>query len=116
MPSPSPLYQLAMHHFDEHYKDKQSESFLREPEHTTWVSRHRTLRNPILAFGVFLGKQYIILAKYKDFCNLRSFCLCTLSVQDIPTEIVIFINVCFRINCLSGDSFDSFSFLRSRFC
>ena len=75
--SPSPLHRLAAQHFDERYKRKQSESFLSQPEHTIWVSRHRTLRTQYLHLGVFLWKQYKILASYKDFCKLQSFCLCT---------------------------------------
>ena len=48
------LYRLATQHFDERYKHKQSESFLSQPEHTIWVSRHRTLRTQYLHLGVFL--------------------------------------------------------------
>ena len=77
MSSPSPLHRLATQHFDERYKRKQSESFLSQPEHTIWVSRHRTLRTQYLHLGLFLWKQYIILASYKDFGKLQSFCLCT---------------------------------------
>ena len=58
-------------------KGKQSESFLSQSEHTTWVSRHRTFITRYLHLEVFLWKQYIILASYKDFCKLQSFCLCT---------------------------------------
>ena len=78
MSSPSPLHLLATQHFDGRYKGTQSESFLRQPEHTLWISRHRTLRTQYLHLGVFLWKQYIILASYKNFCKLQSFCLCTL--------------------------------------
>ena len=77
MSSLSILHRLATQHFDERYKRKRSESFLGQPEHTIWVSRHRTLRTKYLHLGVFLWKQYIILASYKDFCRLQSFCLCT---------------------------------------
>ena len=66
--------QAAQH---ERYKRKQSESFLSHPEHTIWVSRCRTLRSQYLYLGVFFFKQYEILASYKDFCKLKSFCLCT---------------------------------------
>ena len=71
------LHQLTTQHFDERYKHKQSKSFLSQPEYTIWVSRHRTLRTQYLYLDVFLWKQYIILASYKDFCKLQSFCLCT---------------------------------------
>ena len=73
MSSPSPLHWRATQRFDERYKRKQSESFLRQPEHTIWVSRHRTLRTQYLHLGLFLWKQYIILASYKDFGKLQSF-------------------------------------------
>ena len=104
MSSRSPLHRLATQYFDDHYKPKQSESFLSQPEHTIWVSRHRTLRTQYLHFGVFLWKQYIILARYKDFYKLQN--------RQLATEIVIFINVCWQIRCFSGDSF---SFFRSSF-
>ena len=73
----SPLRRLATSHFDEHYRRKQNETFLNQPEDTIWVSRHRTLKIQYLHLGVFLWKQYTILAGYKDFCKLQSFCLCT---------------------------------------
>ena len=80
---------------------KKSEPFLSHPEDTNWVSRHRTLRTQYLHLGVFPRKQYIILASYKDFCKLQSFCLCsftTLLFRHLPAEIVIFINVCHQIS------------------
>ena len=54
MSGPRPLHRIATQHFDERYKRKQSESFLSQPEHTIWVSRHRTLRTQYLHLGVFL--------------------------------------------------------------
>ena len=77
MSSPSPLYRLAKQHFDERCKRKQSESFLSQPEHTIWVSKHRTLTKQCFHLGVFLWKQYIIFAIYRDFCKLQSFWFCT---------------------------------------
>ena len=59
------LHQQAAQHFDERFIRKQSESFLSQPEHTIWVPRHRTLRTQYLHLGVFLWKQYKILASYK---------------------------------------------------
>ena len=53
MSNPSPFYRLATHHFKERYKRKQSESFSNEPEHTIWVSRHRTLRTQYLHLVFF---------------------------------------------------------------
>ena len=120
MSSPSPLYRLATQHFDERYKRKQSESFLSQPEHIIWVPRHRTLRTQYLHLGVFLWKQYKILASYKDFFKLQFLFMYSFTHTNIvflfrhlPTEIVIFINVCYQMKCFSGDSF---SFFRSRFC
>ena len=97
-----------------------SESFLCQPEHTIWVSRHRTLRTQYLHLGVFLWKQYKILASYKDFCKLQFLFMYSFTHTNIvflfrhlPTEIVIFINVCYQMKCFSGDSFSLF---RNRFC
>ena len=53
MLSPSPLHRLATQHFHEHYKHKQSEQFLSQPEHTIWVSRHGNFESPIFTFGCF---------------------------------------------------------------
>ena len=55
----------------------QTQPWLSQPEYTIWPSRHRTLRNQYLYLGVFLWKQYIILASYEDFCEMQSFLLCT---------------------------------------
>ena len=35
------------------------------------------MRSQYLHLNVFLWKQYVILASYKNFCKLSSFCLCT---------------------------------------
>ena len=112
MSSPSPLHLLATQHFDERYKRKQSASFLSQPEHTTWVSRHRTLRTQHLHFAVFPWKQYIILASYKflfmySFTHTNIFFLS----RHLSTEIAVFINVCYQMKCFSGDIF---YFIRSR--
>ena len=63
--------------FCDHYKRKQSESFLSQPERTIWVLRHRTLRTQSLHLGIFLWKQYLILTSYKGFGKMQSFWLCT---------------------------------------
>ena len=112
MSSSSPLYWLAIQHFDEGCKRKQSESFLNEPEQTIWFPRHKTLRTQYLLLGVFPWKQYIILANYKDLQNatfLFMYSFTTLLFRHLPTEIFIFINVCYPIQCFSGDSFSFFS-------
>ena len=120
MSSLSPSHRPATQHFDEGYKNKQSESFLSQPEHAIWVSRHRTLRTQYLHFGVFLWKRYIILASYKDFLQVAKFLfLYSFTHTNIvflfshrPTEIVIFINICYQMKCFSGESF---SFLGAGF-
>ena len=56
---------------------KQSESFLSQSEHLIWVLRPKTLITQYLHLGVFLWKQYVILASYKDFWKLQSFWSCT---------------------------------------
>ena len=86
-----------------------------------WVSRQRTLRIHYLHLGVFLWKQYIILASYKDFWKLQSFWLCApllthtninFLFRQLPAEIVICIDVCYQMKCFSGDRF---SFLGAGF-
>ena len=96
MSSPSPLYRLATQHSDEHYKRKHSESFLNQLERTIWVSRHRTLITQYFHLGVFFLKSLFMYS----FTILR--------FRQLPTEIVIFINVCYQINCFSGDSIPFF--------
>ena len=45
--------------------------------HHLGLKKQRNLRTQYLHLGLFLWKQYIVLANYKDFCKLRSFWLCT---------------------------------------
>ena len=115
--SPIPLHQLATQHFDQPYNRTQSESFLIQQEHTIWVLRNRTLRTQYLHLGVFLWKQYIILGRYKDYKLQVAKILFMYSFTDtkivflfrhLPTEIGIFINVCYQMKCFSGDSFPFF--------
>ena len=108
MSSVPPSHRQAAQHFDERFIRKQNESFLSQPEQTNWVSRHRTLSTQYLHLGVFLWKQYKILASYKDFYKLQSFYSCTniaFRFKHLPTEVVIFKNVFYQMNCFSGDSF-----------
>ena len=102
MSSFHPLHRQAAQHFDERFICKQTESFLSQPEQTIWVSRHRTLRTQYLHLGVFLWKQYKILASYKDFCKLQFLFMYSFTHTNIvflfkhlPTEIVIFKSVCY---------------------
>ena len=66
MSSLRPLHPQEAQHFDERYKRKQSEA--------------QNFENQYLHLDVFLWKWYKIIASYKDFCNLQSFCLCTPSL------------------------------------
>ena len=119
--SPSPLRWLVTQHFDERYKRKQNELFLSQPEHVIWVSRHRTLRTQYLHLGIFLWKQYTILASYKELCKLhKSLIMCSFThtntvflFRHLTAKIVIFINVCCQ---MKGFSSDRFSLFRSKFC
>ena len=54
MSSPSLLHRVAAQYLHDRYKRKQSDSFLSQPGHTIWVSRHRTLRTQYLHMCVFL--------------------------------------------------------------
>ena len=100
MSSLRPLHRQAAQNFDERFI--QSELFLSHSEHTTWVSRHRTLRTQYLHLGAFLWKQYKILAIYKDFCKLQFLFMYFFTYTNIvflfkhqPTEIAIIKNVCY---------------------
>ena len=65
-----------------------------------WVSRYRTLKTQNLRFGVFLWKQYIILASYKVlfmYCFTHSD-IAFLS-RHLFTETVIFISACYQMKC-----------------
>ena len=68
-----PLHQQAAQHFDERYKRKQSESFLSQPEHTIWVSRHRTLRTQYLNLGVIFESSIKLLQVTKSFASCKVF-------------------------------------------
>ena len=111
-----PRHRQAAQHFDKRFIRKQSESFLRQPEQTIWISTHRTFSSQYLHLVVFLWKQYKSLASYKDFCKLQFlfmfFFTHTNTVflfKHLPTEIVIFKNVSVSVMI-------DFLFFRSRFC
>ena len=70
------------------------------------------MRTQYLHLGVFLWKQYVVLASFKDLCKLQSFFTYSFTHTNIvflfkylPTGNVIFINVYYQIKCFSGDSF-----------
>ena len=82
-----------------------------QPEHTIWVPRHKTLRTQYLPLGVFFRKQYIILASYKELQNAKFLFIYSFTIllfRHLPTEIGIFINVCFQMKCFHGDRFSFF--------
>ena len=93
---------------------RQTEWVIFEPGRTHPLGlKVQYFENPIFIFGCFSLK-----AVY-DSCKLRSFCLCTLLLtltvflfRHLSTEIVIFINVCYKMKCFSGGSF---SFLAACF-
>ena len=120
MSNPSPLHRLAAQYFDERNKRKQSEPSLSQPEHIIWTSRHRTLRTQYLHFGYFSLKAVYNSGKLQRLWQVAKFLIMNsfthtnivfLSIH-VPTEIFIFINVCYQMKCFSDDSF---SFFRSRF-
>ena len=121
MSSPSPLHQLATQHFDKRYKGKQSEPFLSQSEHIIWTSRHRTLRTQYLHFGCFSLKAVYNSGKLQRLWQVAKILIMNSFTHTnivflpiyVPTEIVIFINVCYQMKCFSDNSF---SFFRSRFC
>ena len=111
MPGPSPLHRLVAQHFDEPHNNKQSKSFLSQPEHTIWVSRHRTLRDNFYIWVFFLKAAHNSwklwrLLQVAKFLFMYSFT--NLLFRHLPTEIVIFINVCYQMKCFSGESFSFF--------
>ena len=120
MSSSSPLHRRATQHFDERYKHKQSKSFLSQPEHTIWVSR-QNFENTVFTFGCFSLKAVYNSSKLQRplqvakslFMYSFTHTSIVFLFRHLPTEIFMFINVCFQMNSFSGDSF---SFFRSRFC
>ena len=77
--------------------------------------------NPIFTFRWFSLKAVCNSCKLQRFLQLAKFLFMysfthtniVFLFRHLPTEIVIFINVCYEMKCFSGDSF---SFFRSRFC
>ena len=117
------LSQVPVHCIDQQHNILMSATNVNRVSHF-WASQNapfgsqgRTLRTQYLHLGVFLWKQYMILASYKDFCKSQKFWLCTplltRTYRHLPTKIVIFINLCYQMKCFSGDRF---SFFLSRFC
>ena len=116
MSSPSPLHRLGTQHFVERYKRKQSESFLSQLGHTIWVFKAQNFENPIFTFVCFSLKAVYNscrlqrLLQFAKFLMMYSFTHTNIAFlfRHLPTEIVIFINVCYQIKCFSGYSFSFF--------
>ena len=53
------LHQQTAQHFHKRFIRKQSDSFLSHPEHTIWLSRHRTFRTQCLHMGCFFFESSI---------------------------------------------------------
>ena len=87
----------------------------------------KIFENLIFTFGCFSLKAVYNPCKLSRFLQVAKFLfmysfthtseykkhgLCFV-FRHLPTEIIIFINVCYQMKCFRGDSF---SFFRSRFC
>ena len=115
MSRPSPLHRLATQHFGEHYKRKQSESFLSQPEHHL-VLKAQNFDNFIFTFGYFSLKAAYNSCKLERLLQVAKFLIMyyfthtniVFLFRHLPTEVVIFIKVCYQIRCFSGDSFSLF--------
>ena len=81
----------------------------------------QNFENPIFTFGCFSLKAVYNSCKLQRLLQVAKFLFMysfthtniVFLFRHLPTEIVIFINVCYQMKCFSGDSF---SFFRSRFC
>ena len=106
MASPSPLHRLATQNFDERCKSKQSHFWT--SKNTPFWSKDTELCEPNIYIWAFLfesSKQSFQVTKLNVFIYV-------LLYRHLPTEIVIFINVCYQMKCFSCDSF---SFLGADF-
>ena len=113
MSSPSPLHRLATQNFDERPTNADRVSHFWASQNTPLGSQAQSFENPIFTFGCFSLKavynpcklqRILIVAKF-----LFMYSFTTLLFRHLPTEIFIFINVCYPIQCFSGDSFSFFS-------
>ena len=116
MSSPSPFHQLATQHFDERNKRKQSKSFLSQPEDFQKGLKAQKFENPIFTFGCFSLKaiynscklQRLLQVAKSLFMHSFTHTNIVFLFRHLPTEIAIFINVCYQMKCFSGDSFSFF--------
>ena len=111
--SPSPLHRLATQHFNE---GKQSESFLSQPRTHHLGLKAQNFESTIFAIGCFSLKavynsyrlqRLLQVAKFL-YMNFLTHANIIFLFRHLPTEIVIFINVCYQMKCFRGDSFSFF--------
>ena len=96
----------------------QTEWVIFEPTRTHHLGlKAQNFENPILTFGCFSLKAIYNSCKLQWLLQVEKFFFmyscATLLFGHLPTEIVIFLNVCYQTKCFGGDSF---SFFMSRFC
>ena len=120
MSIPSSLHRLATQHFDERYKGKQNVVF--DPARTHHLGlMAQNFENLIFTFRCFSLKAINNYVKLQRLVEVAKFLLMyffthtyiVFLFMHLPTEIVIFKNVCCQMKCSSGDSF---SFFSSRCC
>ena len=91
---------LATQHFDERYKRNQSESFLKQAERNLDL-KAQNFENPIFTLGCFYLKAVYNSYKLKRLLQVARFLFMysftTLLFRQLPTEIAIFINICYQI-------------------
>ena len=100
----------------------QTEWVIFEPARTNQLDlKAQNFENPIFTFGCFSSKAVYNSCKLQRLLQVAKFLFMysfthtniVFLFKHLPTEIVIFKNVCYQMKCFSGDSF---SFFRSRFC
>ena len=100
----------------------QTEWVIFQPARTHHLGlKAQNFENPIFTFGYFSLKAVYNSCKLQRLLQVAKFLIMysfthtniVFLFRHLPTEIVIFINVCYQMKCFSGDSF---SFFRSRFC
>ena len=100
----------------------QTEWVIFEPSRTRHLGlKAQNFENPIFTFRCFSLKAVYNFCKLQRLLQVAKFLIMysfthtniAFLFRHLPTEIVIFINVCYQMKCFSGDSF---SFFRSRFC
>ena len=100
----------------------QTEWVIFEPSRTRHLGlKAQNFENPIFTFRCFSLKAVYNSCKLQRLLQVVKFLFMysfthtniVFLFRHLPTEIVIFIKVCYQMKCFSGDSF---SFFRSRFC